>query len=207
MKFIYLLHFWMFLYLFFAPSVFSQDYGHHHKALKAGEVHQGHSLYHLDAEWINHRGDSLKLEEFRGNPVVIVMFYGNCTDVCPILIQDTWRLFSKLERPVQERVTVLAVTFDPENDTPEKLRKYAEYQQLNRKEWHFLTSDKSSIRELAMLLGVQFRERSDGIFEHSNLITVLDPGGRIGQRIEGLGKPVEEAAAAIHNFHESKTMP
>ncbi|MEX0994695.1 MAG: SCO family protein [Balneolaceae bacterium] len=173
---------------------------HHHETLQAGSVHKDQSIYHLNAEWTDQREESLALEDFMGNPVMVVMFYGNCTDVCPILIQDAWRVFSQLSEQARNRVKVLAVTFDPENDTPEVLYEYAEYEQLNREEWHFMTSDKSSIRELAMLLGVQYRERSDGMFEHSNLITVLDEEGRISHRIEGLGQSVEEAVAVIEEI-------
>lgn len=186
-------------------TVWGQETEHHHheqRALKAQSVHHEHSVFHLDAEWLNHREQVLRLEDFQGQPLIIVMFYGNCTEVCPILIQDTWRLFSQLESSVQNHVNVLAVTFDPKNDTPSALSDYADYQQLNRENWHFLTADPPAIRELSMLLGVQFRERSDGMFEHSNLITVLDSEGKIVRRIEGLGQPVEEAAGLIENLAE-----
>jgi protein SCO1/2 len=53
-----------------------------------------------------------------------------------------------------------------------------------------------------MLLGVQFAEKSDGHFSHSNLVTILDKEGRILQRIEGLNQPVEEAAAQIEELLE-----
>jgi protein SCO1/2 len=54
-----------------------------------------------------------------------------------------------------------------------------------------------------MMLGVQYRERSDGMFEHSNLVTVLDTKGQIGKRIEGLGQPMEEASAYIKSVYET----
>lgn len=178
--------------------VVAQD--HEHQAMEVEKVHGNHSIYHLNAQWTNHREDVLRLDDFRGDLVIIVMFYGKCTEVCPILIQDTWRLFSQLSEAAQEHVNVVAVTFDPENDTPDVMYEYAEFQQLNRKEWHFLTGDKASVRELAMLLGVQYRERSDGMFEHSNLIAVLDQEGRVIRQIEGLGQPVEEAVKVIETL-------
>ncbi|MDZ7689625.1 MAG: SCO family protein [Balneolaceae bacterium] len=128
------------------------------------------------------------------------MFYGNCTQVCPILIQDTWRLFSMLAEADRATVHVLAITFDTENDTPEVLHEYAEYEQLNIPGWHFLSSEPANVRTLAMLLGVQYSKKSDGHFAHSNLVTVLDGQGRIAKRVEGLNQTMDEAAETIRSI-------
>lgn len=174
---------------------------HNHQALKAQKINSEHSLYHLEDKWITHRKDTVTLSDFSDVPLIVVMFYGNCTDVCPILIQDTWRLYQSLDPEVREEVQVAAVTFDYRNDTPEVLREYARQENLDLPNWHFITGERSSIRHLAMMLGVQYRERSDGMFEHSNLITVLDRNGQIGARIEGLGQPVEQASDFIKSIY------
>jgi len=176
---------------------------HHHEkdsAPGARAINSQHSLYHLDAGWADHRGDSLALSDFRGEPVIAVMFYGNCTQVCPILIQDAWRLYSMLDDSERASVNVLAITFDTENDTPERLRAYAEREQLDIPGWHFMTSRPASVRNLAMMLGVQYSEKSDGHFAHSNLITVLDKQGRVAIRVEGLNQPMDEAAGTIRSI-------
>ncbi|WP_020402566.1 SCO family protein [Gracilimonas tropica] len=174
--------------------------GHQQEALKAGDIHPDHSLYHLDAEFVDHRKAALSLDDFKGEPVIIVMFYGNCTQVCPILIQDAWRLYSSLDNSAQAKTNVLAVSFDTENDTPEVLKNYAEYEQLDLPKWHFVTGKHTDIRMLATLLGVKYQKTGDGNFAHSNLITVLDIEGKIAKRVEGLNQPVSEAAELITNM-------
>lgn len=166
----------------------------------AEKVNADHSLYHLNAEWTDHRGDTFTLNEFTGAPVIVVMFYGNCTEVCPILIRDTWRLYSEVDEAFRSAVHVLAVTFDTENDTPEILKEYAEYEQLDIDDWHFVTSHDLNIRSLAMMLGVQYSRKSDGHFSHSNLVTVLDEEGKIADRVEGLNQPMDEAAEVIESI-------
>ncbi|MDR9419918.1 SCO family protein [Gracilimonas sp.] len=180
-------------------NAFAQHGHHQHEkeALKAGEVHADHSLYHLDSEFINHRYESIQLGDLKGEPVIVVLFYGNCTQVCPILIKDTWRLFNSLDKSAQAKTKVLAVSFDNENDTPEVLKKYAEYEQLDLPEWHFITGKHTDIKMLATMLGVKYQKTSDGHFSHSNLVTVLDKEGKIAKRVEGLSQPMDEAAAAI----------
>lgn len=175
-------------------------HGTEKEALKTGKIHPGHSLYHLNSQFKDHRNESIKLADFKGEPVIIVMFYGNCTQVCPILIQDTWRLYSSLEEELQERVNVLAVSFDTENDTPEVLKKYAEYEQLDIPNWYFMTGEHTDIRSLAMMLGVKYQKTSDGHFAHSNLVSVLDKEGKIAKRVEGLNQPMDEAAIVIEEM-------
>jgi len=51
-----------------------------------------------------------------------------------------------------------------------------------------------------MMLGVQYCEKSDGHFAHSNLITVLDKQGRVAIRVEGLNQPMDEAAGTIRSI-------
>ncbi len=180
---------------------------HHHNKdteLDAREVSSEHSLYHLDAEWTDHRNDSYSLGDFIGKPVIAVMFYGNCTQVCPILIQDAWRLYNTLDESQRAAVTVLAITFDTENDTPKRLRQYAVQEQLDIPGWHFMTSEPASIRNLATMLGVQYSQKSDDHFAHSNLVTVLDKQGRIAKRIEGLNRPMDEAAEIIREILKRK---
>lgn len=191
-----------FILLMFACAV-SLSAQHHHNSdntLRAGTVNSEHSLYHLDAQWTDHRGESYSLSDFSGKPVIVVMFYGNCTQVCPILIKDAWRLYSSVDKQIRDSVKVLAVTFDTENDTPEVLHDYAEYEQLNIPDWYFMTSESANVRSLAMMLGVQYTKKSDGHFAHTNLVTVLDKQGRVAKRVEGLNQPMDKAAEEIKSI-------
>jgi protein SCO1/2 len=193
----------MFLMGMFSQNAMTQhaDHtNHQQEALKAGGIHPDHSLYHLDAVFTDHRNETFQLEDFRDEPVIVVMFYGNCTEVCPILIRDTWRLYGALDEALQQKTTVLAISFDTENDTPEVLKDYAEYEQLDLPKWHFVTAQHTNIRMLATMLGVKYQQTSDGHFAHSNLITVLDTNGNITKRVEGLNQPMEEAAQIIEGM-------
>ena len=98
---------------------------------------------------------------------------------------------------MREKVEVLAVSFDTENDTPKALKAYSKHEQLDIPGWNFVTARRSEVRELAMLTGVQYRQRSDGHYEHSNLITVLDGTGKISVRSEGVSGGLEVAANDI----------
>jgi protein SCO1/2 len=171
--------------------------------LDAAKTYHAESLYHMNAEWANQNGETIQLADYLGQPLVLVMFYGRCTGTCPVLIQRTWKLYSGIDVDIRDRVQVLAVSFDYKNDTPQALKEYAENEQLDIPGWNFVTAQQSDIRELAMLLGVQYRERSDGHFEHSNLITVLDAQGKIVLRSEGIKGGLSDTATAIEELFKS----
>lgn len=166
-------------------------------ALSAAKTYHAESLYHMTAEWTNQDGKTIRLADYEGQPLMLVMFYGRCTGTCPVLIQRTWKLYSQLDKQVRDQVEVLAVSFDTENDTHEALKAYAKHEQLDIPGWNFVTARRSDVRELAMLTGVQYRQRNDSHYEHSNLITVLDITGRIAVRSEGVTGGLEVAAVEI----------
>ena len=169
----------------------SHDHDHEHnmeqmEVLDSEAINHSESLHQVPTTWIDQNSETIQIKDFAGHPLIVVMFYGKCTETCPMLIQRTWKLYSSLSEETQEKINVLAVSFDYKNDTPDALKEYAEYEQLDLPGWHFVTADQTDIRQLATLLGVKYRERSDGHFDHSNLITVLDNIGNISRRIEGI---------------------
>ncbi|MEX1212861.1 MAG: SCO family protein [Balneolaceae bacterium] len=184
----------------------STEDAHHHshgEALQATEPLSEQSLYQLGRTWTTHRNETVELSQFLGRPVIVVMFYGSCTEVCPVLIQDSWRLYQGVDPSMRDQVEVLAVTFDTERDTPERLAEYARNERLDLPNWHFLSGPNRAVRELAMALGVEYRKRSDGIYDHTNLVAVLDLNGEVAQRVVGLGREMAEASQAIEEMIRS----
>ena len=121
------------------------------------------------------------------------MFYGNCQTACPLLLHRARLLQQAMAAPVP----VVAVTFDPVSDTPEAMRRYAAERGFDGDTWHFLMGSPTSIRMLATLLGVQYHRRTDGHYDHSNSIALLDADGVVRWRAEGLSPDVAPLAAEI----------
>ncbi len=44
------------------------------------------SIYQLDVKLQDEDGNAIGLDEFRGHPVIVTMFYASCPHVCPMLI-------------------------------------------------------------------------------------------------------------------------
>jgi len=162
----------------------------HHTPMHAEPATHGHSLFHLDAEWLTDRGESFRLDDLAGKPTVITMIYGSCTTACPVLVNDARRIDRAVPEAIRDDLQVVIVSFDPARDTPERMADYAESFEVDAERWHFLHGDPADIRTLAAMLGVRYRDNGDGSFDHSNLITLLDADGRVARRSEGLARPV-----------------
>ena len=154
------------------------------------------SLYQLDATWTNDAGASVQLAALRGRPVVLAMFFASCEYACPIIVDDMKRLGASLPADVREKAQFVLVSFDVARDTPAALKAYRERMKLDGA-WTLLHGDAANVQELAMLLGVKFKQDARGQFSHSNLITVLNPEGEIAHQRAGLMGDVSEAAKAV----------
>ena len=163
----------------------------------AAETLPGTSIYHLSAPWTDHHGLPLALPDLRGGPAVFVMFYGDCTTACPLLVKAAEDIEEALNAEQRANTSFVMVTFDTDRDSPEKLAAYAAGKGLDGPNWHWLVGSPLQTRQLATLLGVQYRDAGNGMFAHSNLVTVLDRDGVPVARLEGLGVALEPAVAAI----------
>ncbi len=171
-------------------------HAHHQPALPAAEL-PGTSLFHLDRAWTNQDEAPFSLPELRGRPSVVVMFYGDCTTACPLLVKTAQDIEAALPVELQGEVSFVMVTFATQADTPAKLKTYAASKGLHREGWHWLVGSDLQTRQLATLLGVQYRDLGNGTFAHSNVVTVLDADGVPAARLEGLGVDVYPAVEAL----------
>ncbi len=92
--------------LAFVKHSYAQHTHQNHNAMDANDINDEHSLFHLDAVWTDHRDQQIQLSDFQGQPIVITMFYGNCTQVCPILIRDANRIYNAVDAALRDQLKV-----------------------------------------------------------------------------------------------------
>ncbi len=154
------------------------------------------SLYQLDAKWTDDAGRTVKLASLRGQPVVVAMFFASCEYACPVLVNDLQRLRAALPADVREKTRFVLVSFDTARDTTAVLAAYRAKASLDAG-WTLWRGDATDVQDLAMLLGVKYKQDARGQFSHSNLFTVLNLGGEIAHQHPGLQGDISEAAKAV----------
>lgn len=154
------------------------------------------SIYQIDSTWKNQDDTEVKLSSLAGKIQVITMGYSVCEYACPRLMADMKSVEKGLTAEQLEKVSFNFFSID-QTDTPESLTAFGERHNVDKQRWSFYTADLSTVQELAVVLGTNFRKTSDKDFAHSNLITVLNEKGEIVHRQEGLSGPSQPVIDAI----------
>ncbi|MDP2341854.1 MAG: SCO family protein [Deltaproteobacteria bacterium] len=155
------------------------------------------SLYLVEDRFEDHSGRARTLADFRGQTVLLAMFYARCPQACPLLISDVKRVLAALPPAERDVVKVVLVTLDPERDTPAFLATTMTNRSLPTTQWTLMRTDAAATRTLSAVLGVRYRDGVDGAIDHTSQIALLDREGRkIAVRGE-IGAPVEGFAKVI----------
>lgn len=158
------------------------------------------SLYQTDATWTADTKKQIKLRDLGGRPQVVVMFFANCQFACPILVLDLKRIEAALPPDVRARVGFTLVSFDTKRDNPAMLAQYRRTHELAADRWTLLHGQADDVLELAMLLGLKFKEDVNGQFAHSNLITILNAQGEIVHQQIGLNQDNAETVRLLRQL-------
>lgn len=157
----------------------------------------GESVYHLDVPLVDQDSLGLRFADSRGKPRVVTMFYTSCKFVCPLIIDTVLKTERALPEADRAGLDVLMVSIDPDNDTPAALKRVADKRRLDTPRWRLARTDKTHVRRLAAVLGIQYKQLEDHEFSHSSALVLLDAQGRIVARSDKLGEADPEFVAAV----------
>jgi protein SCO1/2 len=162
------------------------------------------SLYGLNAIWTSDVGREVKLEVLRGRPQVIALFFTNCEHSCPLIVADLKAIAKALPASMRDKVDFLLVSIDPERDTPEALRGFRAKHELPTERWTLLTGSAEATRQLAEMVGFNYQPGSPTQYAHSLLISIINESGEIVFQQAGLGRPADEAVAALSRIKKKR---
>jgi protein SCO1 len=127
-------------------------------------------------------GAEVTLGAARGKVVAVTFIYTSCPDICPLLSDKMARVQDELGTAFGTRIAFLSITVDPEHDTPEVLKEYADALDADLGGWTFLTGSSADVRAVA--------PAADGQVDHTLLTTLVDRRGIM--RVQYLGYRFDE---------------
>jgi len=139
----------------------------------------------------NQNGETISNKDYEGKVYLIEFFFTTCPTICPrmsknlVQIQNSFKGF--------ENFGVASFTINPQHDTSEVLKQYAEDYGITNPNWHLMTGDVDTIYELANTgfnLYTAKDEEVEGGFEHSGNFALIDKNGFIRSRITDSGNPL-----------------
>ena len=158
------------------------------------------SIFLLDSKWQNQDAEELQLKDLKGKNLVMVMIFTSCRTACPILVGDMKKIHAKIEKNKLKDTSLVLISIDPTNDTPEVLKKFAAERNMDSQPWIFLRSDEESTREFANVLAVKYKKISPIEFSHSNIISVFNRNGELVSQEEGSGINSDAVAKTVNEL-------
>lgn len=131
-------------------------------------------------------GRSVRLDQYRGKPLVVSLIYTSCAHVCPTTTRHLTGVVKKARAALgDESFQVVTIGFDTPNDTPETMRTFARQQGAETTGWDFLSADAATIERLSENLGFLYRASPRG-FDHLVQATLVDAEGRVRAQVYGM---------------------
>jgi protein SCO1/2 len=119
-------------------------------------------------------------KEMEGKVTIVDFFFTSCPSICPVMSTEMERVNDAFRN--EPDVQIYSISIDPEYDTPEVLKDYADRHNAIQGKWFFLTGDKEEIYNLArcgfILPTIDGHGEPDD-FVHSDKFVLVDELGRI----------------------------
>lgn len=130
----------------------------------------------------NQDGARVTSDIFRGQPFVLTFIFTRCPvpNFCPRISNN----FSELQSAIQSeaalagKARLLSITLDPQFDTPEILKSYAEHQKADVRIWTFATGTQAEIDMLTQSFAV-FVQPEGGTISHGLATALIGPDGSV----------------------------
>ena len=160
--------------------------------LAAAAASASRSLYQVPLTFRTDAGETVALDHWKGQKVVLTMVFTSCQATCPVTMAKLHAIQERFDR-TGVAAHFVVVSFDPLRDTPEKMSAYRAAAGHQNANWTFLVGSEDDTRALAMLLGIKYaRNPVSGDIMHDNKIVLLDGEGEVVKELLGLEAPIED---------------
>ena len=139
-------------------------------------------------------GEVVRMATYAGEPVVVTFVYTTCEDTCPAQVQSIRGALDDLGRDVP----VLAISVDPENDTPLRARRFLADQKMTGRA-RFVLGSREQLAPVWKAYGIQPQR---GALDHTAYAVLVDEAGtqRVGWpydvlTVEGLTRDLRRLLA------------
>ena len=164
----------------------------------------GHKI--KEFSFVDQEGNVFGSKQLDDKIYVAEYFFTTCGTICPIMNAQMARVQTAFQNNLD--VQIVSFTVDPETDTVEQMKRYAQMHNANNKQWHFLTGKKEDLYKLArtnffILKPAEAENQGDAgsDFIHTNNFVLVDRNKQIRGYYDGTSeKEVEQLIADIQKL-------
>jgi len=154
----------------------------------------------------NQDGREIHLGQFKGRALLLTFIYTRCPlpNFCPLVTHNFAVINGQLAANpgLYARTHLLCVSFDPEHDTPARLRAYgATYIGSDAKNafahWDFAVPAQPALLEMAKFFDVGITHGADDTITHTLSTTLIGPDGKVVEFYPGNEWTAEQVVADV----------
>lgn len=155
-------------------------------------------------------GKRFTFDDYRGKALAVTFIYRECP--LPEFCIKMSKQFSDMANQIaadpeaKDKIRLLSVSFDPERDTPEKLKQYGlGYLGPGAKDdftvWRLAVGSDKEIRDVADFFGLKYEKDANDKtqFNHSLVTAVISPDGKVTRIFSGGRWTPDEVLAELKN--------
>jgi len=149
-------------------------------------------------QFVNQDYDTITNESYTDKIYIVDFIFTTCPTICPKMTYHMRHLVEELEK--YDNVGFLSHTINPEYDTPDVLKEYAQQfsnkRKINMSRWNFVTGEKDSIYKIAKSYLTIAGEGEDNVnhadfgLVHSGDFILVDNNGIIRSGYDHVGNPI-----------------
>lgn len=132
-------------------------------------------------------GKPVHLGEYKGKALLVTFIYTRCPlpNFCPRVTKNFAEMEQKLAAnpKLYGRTHLLCISFDPEHDTPERLKAYATQYAIggkpNFKHWGFATAQKNDLDDVSKFFDLGMTNEADSTITHTLSTTLIGPDTKV----------------------------
>jgi protein SCO1 len=145
--------------------------------------------------------------DYKGNIMLVGYVYTYCPDICPMITYNMRDI--QRELPDADGLLLVSISFDPERDSPEALKDYADNYRLNQQNWRLLTGSRNQIEPVLETLQIRtvktptrFTDDNQPMYfiDHTDRVTLIDRDGNVRKHYLGSELNTDEVVGDINGF-------
>ena len=191
------------LLAFAAPTAAQASYGRPALLRNIGIDQQMGAQLPLDVPFTDDQGRAVTLREYTGKPTLLALVYYSCPSLCDLVLNAAVRSVHGLKFTAGDEFQIVAVSFDPRENSLLARDKKANYVKAYGREgtaggFHFLTGTEAASKMVANAVGFKFAYDSNtNQYAHPSAIMIVTPEGRISRYFYGIDYPARDVKLGL----------
>ncbi|CAM4443936.1 protein SCO1/2 [Paenibacillus endophyticus] len=138
-------------------------------------------------------GSDFELKDNQGKVMLIEFMFTSCPDICPATTYNMVLLQDELikQDSFGSKVQLVAITFDPNTDTPEVFQSYAKRMGIDQSGWRLLRGDEAYTIEKAKEYGIGIQKLDNNQYVHTVTSLMLVDANQQIRKIYRMGEEMD----------------